>query len=322
MLSLVGFVVHRTLKPTRHGGNVNARHWHSDPVVRVGSILRGYDIEEKIGQGGSAEIFRARHLETGQRCAIKILKRSNDARSRNNRRRFQKEAWALTRLYGKPGIVRILENWTEEYENPHMVLELLNGLPLSSCIQTICCFPVTLAAPIAIKILEVLATVHQYGILHKDLKPANILLLGDGSIRLLDFGITDTEVGKAPKAIQNLSEQGMVVGTPQYMSPEVAHNRTCDRRSDIYIVGILLFEMLVGVPPFRGGGIECMIKQCTAPIPRLPDLHPLSGGPIEELMRRALAKEPEKRPRSAPEMARLLRFHLRTLEAARKRRTI
>jgi tRNA A-37 threonylcarbamoyl transferase component Bud32 len=259
-----------------------------------------YIIRGLLGEGGMARIYAAEEVLSRRPVAIKVL-RSEFASSEQGRRRFLTEMAILANL-DDPHIVRCLL-CTEIEQRPVMVLEQLDGWTLREMLKHRVALPWTEAVRIAYQITKALHTAHsrQPAIVHRDLKPENVMCLRDGRVKVMDFGIA--------KLLQTIAGSTThPIGTLQYMSPEHIDARPVDGRSDLFGLGLMLWEMLAGRPPFASDSPRVLLEQiCTQPTPPLPD-HVRSGLPsqLEPLLARLLAKQPEGRPTSAIEVLALL----------------
>ncbi len=276
-----------------------------------GVVIRGkYEILEKIGTGGMATVYRARHLAFGEIVAIKLVgpKLAHDA---DFLKRFRTEA-VVTRKLQHPNAVRVEDLDTTEDGRPFIVMEFVNGRSLREVIRTEGALPLPRAVAIARQACSALAAAHAIGITHRDIKPDNILLTsypGGDVVKVLDFGIAkvkegsfDTGEGYTP------TQTGMVMGTPQYISPEQAMGKRgaeVDGRSDLYSLGVVLYETVTGRLPFSSDTAMGMILHHlqTAPTPPQIARADLSiPGPLSDLLMKALQKDRDRRFTSADEM--------------------
>jgi serine/threonine protein kinase len=276
-----------------------------------GVVIRGkYEILEKIGTGGMATVYRARHLAFGEIVAIKLVgpKLAHDA---DFLKRFRTEA-VVTRKLQHPNAVRVEDLDTTEDGRPFIVMEFVNGRSLREVIRTEGALPLPRAVAIARQACSALAAAHAIGITHRDIKPDNILLTpypGGEFVKVLDFGIAkvkegsfDTGEGYTP------TQTGMVMGTPQYISPEQAMGKRgaeVDGRSDLYSLGVVLYEMVTGRLPFSSDTAMGMILHHlqTSPTPPQIARADLSiPGPLSDLLMKALQKDRDRRFASADDM--------------------
>jgi serine/threonine protein kinase len=217
-----------------------------------GDRIREYEILETIGKGGMATVYKARHTLIDQTVAIKIMKPSlmDDQQFCE---RFIREAQAQAKLTGHPNIVTI-HNLFEEDNMYIIVMEYVDGAFVDgSRIRTLAQFiehrgrlSVKEFKPILEGMLAGLMFAHEHNVVHRDVKPSNIMLTGNGTVKIVDFGIARSI------ADQRLTRTGIAIGTPKYMSPEQVRSSEIDARSDIYSVGITMYEALTGSVPFKG----------------------------------------------------------------------
>jgi serine/threonine-protein kinase len=266
------------------------------PAASQPMRLGEYTIRRLLGEGGMGRVYEAEERLSQRRVALKVL-RSEIARSEAGRRLFLNEMAILAQL-DHPNVVRSLACLEVDGELV-MVLEYLNGQTLRKRFEVVGRLGWSEAVQITSRIASALERAHSMTppIVHRDLKPENVMLLDDGTVKVMDFGIA--KVLDSDSRTMTLS-----IGTLEYMSPEQIDARTIDARSDLYSVGLLLYEMLVGRPPFRSGSQrELLNQQCTAPPPGFPEdvRRGLPRG-IEQLTFRLLEKSPADRPTTAREV--------------------
>src|SRR5213596_584635 len=201
-----------------------------------------YQIQRKLGAGGMADVYLAEDQELGRRVAIKILndRHANDDQFIERFRREAKNAAALNH----PSIVSIYDRGEAE-DTYYIAMEFLDGRTLKELIVGRGAAPINVAIEYARQILSALRFAHRHGIVHRDIKPHNALVDGDGRVKVTDFGI-------ARAGASQMTEAGSIVGTAQYLSPEQARGAAVDQRSDLYSLGIVLYELLTGTLPFNG----------------------------------------------------------------------
>ncbi|MEZ4294813.1 MAG: protein kinase [Polyangiaceae bacterium] len=256
---------------------------------RVGTTIAGrYVLEARIGRGGMATVYRARpRLLDGAR-ALKLLN-PDFAQDPTLRERFLREVKNSRRLV-HPNIVEILDHGDSEDGVPYMVMELLQGGNLAQLIEQ-GRVPLRRALPIWIQMTRALARAHDFDVIHRDLKPENVFLLHGDRVKLLDFGIA------LSKQDARLTSMGEVFGTPQYMAPERIRSADATFGSDLYALGILMFEMLAKKLPFEAsdptGWLAAHLKQTP---PRIRDLIPDAPDTLDSLIASLLEKEPMYRP--------------------------
>lgn len=247
--------------------------------------LGKYVLEAPLGGGGIASLYRGRREPTGEAVAVKVLKAGSDDDG-TLRVRFLREAKTIGRL-DHPNIVRVFDVG-EEGDDMFMVLELLAGDSLQATIAR-GLLPPARAFSIADQLLGALVHCHAHEVVHRDVKPSNVMLLEGDVPKLIDFGLA-----KASRDVaQKLTETGTVHGTPHYMSPEQCRGEDVSSASDIYSVGVLLYEMLAGKPPFAGSdAATLMAAHLFVDPPALANVPP----GLAAVVRSALAKRPEDRP--------------------------
>jgi serine/threonine-protein kinase len=252
-----------------------------------------YRIQRKLGAGGMADVYLAEDQELGRRVAIKILngRHANDDQFIERFRREAKNAAALNH----PNIVSIYDRGEAE-DTYYIAMEYLDGRTLKELIVSRGAAPMNVAIEYARQILSALRFAHRHGIVHRDIKPHNVLVDGEGRVKVTDFGI-------ARAGTSQMTETGSIVGTAQYLSPEQAKGGEVDPRSDLYSLGVVLYELLTGKTPFDGETpVEIAMKHLsTAPKPP-SKLRPDIPRELDMVVLRALAKNPDERYQSADEM--------------------
>lgn len=271
--------------------------------VLLRSTLSRFKVEPAIARGGCASIHRATMKETGQVVALKILKHEYLSNEKV-RRLFQREAWILTLLFGNPRIVQIIEDCTHE-QSPYIVLELLDGVDMDERISIYDSPPHDgTAISVVIEVLRALRHIHQLGILHLDIKPANVFRCSNGTVRLLDFGISETVGDCFAGAPDDIRPDDWTGGTTLYAPPELMRGDRRGQFSDIFCVGMMLYELLIKVRPFSGyGSPQLIARRCSdARIQLAGYRNDLVDTPIGRVVEKALEKNPEKRYQSAIQM--------------------
>lgn len=262
--------------------------------VRIGSVVAGkYRIERALGRGGMGVVYQATHLELGEPVAMKFL-HEHWAVIGEIRARFRREAVALARLR-HPAVVSLLD-FGESDGALYMVMELVRGRRLSERLLELAPLTPHRAGPWFEQILAVLEAAHGLGLVHRDMKPDNVMLTdtADGErVKVLDFGLVGITAGLDE---EKLTETGRVQGTAWYMSPEQCRGVDVGAKTDVYAVGVMLFEALAGRLPFEGEDRASVMAQhmFVAPPPLAGAASALNG-----LVRAALAKRPEDRPSAA-----------------------
>jgi eukaryotic-like serine/threonine-protein kinase len=252
-----------------------------------------YRIQRKLGAGGMADVYLAEDQELGRRVAIKILnsRHGNDDQFIERFRREAKNAAALNH----PNIVSIYDRGEAE-DTYYIAMEFLDGRTLKELIVGRGAAPINVAIEYARQILSALRFAHRHGIVHRDIKPHNVLVDGEGRVKVTDFGI-------ARAGSSQMTETGSIVGTAQYLSPEQARGGEVDPRSDLYSLGVVLYELLTGKTPFEGETpVEIAMKHLSNP-PRPPSkLREDVPRELDMVVLRALAKNPDDRYQSADQM--------------------
>jgi serine/threonine-protein kinase len=252
-----------------------------------------YVIQRKLGSGGMADVYLAEDQELGRRVALKLL----DERHASDEQfveRFRREAQSAAGL-NHPSIVSIFDRGYAE-GTYYIAMEYLDGRTLKELLVKNGPTPIPIAIDYARQILGALSFAHRNGIVHRDIKPHNIVVGSDGRLKVTDFGI-------ARSGTSQMTEAGSIVGTAQYLSPEQARGAPVDPRSDLYSLGIVLYEMLTGKVPFTGETpVEIAMKHLSQ-VPDAPSkLRPDVPHDLDAVVMRALAKDPDQRYSSAEEM--------------------
>jgi serine/threonine-protein kinase len=260
-----------------------------------------YRVEGVVGRGGMGQVFRVTDQQTGRALALKVLK-PLDGEDPDRARRFSREIQILTRIH-HPAVLRILD-WGESPSGLFFVTELVDGEDLKMSIRRRGPWPPAEAAALGATIAEALAAAHAQGIVHRDVKPNNVMIAADGSVRLLDFGLARG----AGIDLTTLTRTGTILGTPGYMSPEQFDTHGVDERSDLYSLGVVLFEVVTGRLPFTGQTpIAVAIGHKTEPPPLPRSLRPGIPAWLEHVIMRCLEKDPARRFATAAELAAELR---------------
>jgi eukaryotic-like serine/threonine-protein kinase len=275
-------------------------------TVTSGTRLGPYEIVASIGAGGMGEVYRARDTRLGRQVAIKILPAefAADARLRS---RLEREAKLISSL-NHPHICT-LHDVGHENGVDYLVLEYCEGATLAQRLQR-GPLPNEQVLQYGIEIAEALSRAHRAGIVHRDLKPSNIMLTKSG-VKLLDFGLAKVEEELSPgeSTAHLTSERGTIVGTVQYMAPEVLGGAAADARSDIFALGVVLYEMLTAKPPFSGTSkASVMAAILEHDPPSLRDVKPDTPAALEHVINRCLAKSRDDRSESAHDVAEELRW--------------
>jgi serine/threonine protein kinase len=266
--------------------------------LSAGDKLGPYEIVSAIGAGGMGEVYRARDIRLGRDVAIKVL--PGQATTGIAWDRFQREARIASSI-SHPHICAIFDIG-ESAGQPYLVMELLEGKTLSEFIGKQPVDP-TVAAALAVQIADALEAAHAKGVIHRDIKPGNIIVTERRHVKVLDFGLAkNTGIGEADETqtLESLTEPGTVVGTPHYMAPETLQGSKADVRSDVWALGVVLYQMLSGQLPFRG---KTTLEVCSAILhDELPPLPSEISPALRRVVEHALEKNREDRCPSAGEM--------------------
>jgi serine/threonine-protein kinase len=269
-------------------------------MQRVAETLAGrYELVEVIGRGGMGVVHRGRDRVLDRTVAVKVLP-ALFAENPTLVERFEREARAAARL-SHPNIVSVYDSGRDGTER-YFVMEYVPGKSLAELLRERGRLPVAEAVGITAQIANALAAAHGAGIIHRDIKPGNVMVLPSGEAKVLDFGIARAAADVA------LTRTTMVLGSAPYIAPEVALGRSADQRSDIYSLGCVLYEMLTGRPPFVGDLPAVVMSQHTNAEPQPPrELVPEIPAALEALVLQMLAKNPADRPQQAAELPATLR---------------
>lgn len=262
----------------------------------IGKILGNrYQIVEKIGDGGTAFVFKGMDNLLNRHVTVKVL-RPEYVSDQDFVRRFRREAQAAASL-SHPNIVSIYDVGYEEGIH-YIVMEYIQGHSLKELINDMGHLPLRMAVDYTCQIAQALNNAHKHGIIHRDVKPHNILISDDGRVKVTDFGIAQAVTAST------VTYTGAILGSVHYFSPEQAKGGATDEKSDIYSLGVMLFEMLTGHVPFRGDSpVSIAVKHLQEPFPNPRELNSEIPESISRIILKAVEKDPEKRYRTAREMS-------------------
>jgi serine/threonine protein kinase len=282
--------------------NMTARNLAEEaPRPLRGQRLGSYELIDPIGAGGMGEVWRALDPALGRHVAIKILS-SQYSRDPDRLRRFEQEARAAGML-NHPNVLAIYAVGKQE-DSPYLVTELLEGATLRQRLAS-GAIPEGKAIEYGDQIVQGLAAAHEKGIVHRDLKPENIFITRDDRVKILDFGLAKLVQSGPEHQAQTQTASGMALGTPAYMSPEQVRGQPADHRSDIFALGAVLYEILVGRRAFAGDtSVETMNAILKQEPPPIPGVSPQ----VEQIVRHCLEKDPAHRYQSARDLAFQLRL--------------
>ncbi len=272
-------------------------------MTERGHLLGGrYQLDQVIGRGGMAEVWRARDTRLQRDVAIKRL-RLDLASDSTFQARFRREAQASAGL-NHPNIVAVYDTGEEQDPAsgtmvPYIVMELIEGVTLREVLRGGRKIVPEKALEFTMGVLDALAYSHRAGIIHRDIKPANVMFTPPGTVKVMDFGIARAVADTSA----TMTQTAAVIGTAQYLSPEQARGQKVDNRSDIYAVGVLLYELLVSEPPFKGDSPVSVVFQHVRETPIRPsERDPEITPEMDAIVMKALAKDPRDRYQDASEM--------------------
>ncbi len=263
--------------------------------IREGDLFDGrYRVERRLGAGTIGAVFMARDERLDETVALKVLKPVHDVGD-DVVNRFKQEI-KITRRIVHPGVVRTYD-FAECGNLPYLSMEYVDGSDLRHRLREVGRFPLADGIHIARAVCSALEAAHRLDVVHRDIKPENILLDVQGDVKLIDFGIAKFR-DAVTAALTETS-----IGTPEYVSPEMALGQPVDRRTDLYSVGAVMYEIFCGVPPFRGGNLVSILTRQVSERPRPPrELVPALPSRLEAAILRALAKDPGERHASAADL--------------------
>ena len=295
--------------PEATGGGMSdaPEFWGNGGLVGDGR----YRMTHRLGRGGMAEVFAAEDVRLGRTVAVKLL-RSDLAEDPVSKARFTREAQSVAGL-NHHAVVAVYDSGEDVVGHqvvPYIVMELVEGRTIRDLLLNAEAPGPEQALIIVSGVLEALAYSHQHGIVHRDIKPANVIITHTGAVKVMDFGIARALHG----AQSTMTQTGMVMGTPQYLSPEQALGKAVDHRSDLYATGCLLYELLALRPPFTGETPLSVVYQHVQDIPVPPsEVSDAAPPELDGLVMRSLAKEPDDRFQTAEEMRGLTQYGLQML---------
>ena len=285
----------------------------------VGKVIGHYRIESLIGVGGMGEVYLARDERLGRKAALKLLPDSLTI-DETQLSRFKNEARSASAL-NHPNILTVYEIGAEK-DRQFIATEFIEGMTLRASITRDRINPHA-ALEIAVQVASALTAAHEAGVVHRDIKPENIMLRPDGYVKVLDFGIaklTEQRLASHDHAVKTTAtlqtRAGLVLGTARYMSPEQARGQKVDARTDIWSLGVVLYEMVGGIPPFRGETpSDCIASILTTEPPALSGVLPNVPLKLESILQKALRKKSDQRYQTIKEMLADLRILKGELEA-------
>lgn len=276
-----------------------------------GKVIRGYQIQDKLGEGGGGVVYRAYQAAVGREVAVKVLKEKY-ANNLTFLQRFQTEAEMIARLE-HPHIIPLYDYWRDE-SGIFVVMRLLRGGSLHKVVQKMGCWNLAATLRLLNQVADALSVAHGAGIVHRDLKPDNILLDANGNSYLTDFGLAKDLVSGVPESaipdgVDTLldveskffeddmsdglfyTDGAQTIGTPAYLSPEQIRLQSLSPHSDIYSLGISLYEILVGEPPFKGSISDVVMQHLNDPMPSIHAQRPDIPSAVDDVLQIATAKD-------------------------------
>jgi serine/threonine-protein kinase len=271
-------------------------------------IADRYELEELVGSGGMSDVFRARDNQLDRRVAIKIL-HERYAGDPEYLTRFRTEARSVARL-SHPNIVTVIDRGDDDGRQ-FIVFEHVDGENLKELVRRSGRLPVRRAIELALQVADGLAFAHQEGLVHRDVKPQNVLLSREGEVKVTDFGIA-----RSLEVEHGVTQTGTVLGTGEYLAPEQASGKPISPATDVYSLGVVLWEMLAGEVPFSGENfVAVALRHVNEPVPSLREVRPDVSPRLAAAVERALAKDPAHRFPSMAALAKELRACLAEEEA-------
>jgi len=322
-LSPLGVVVERPPPPSSHRtppppaavprGDRSPSSLQRAPDPRIGRILAGkYRIDAPIGSGAAATVYRATHKDLRRAVAVKILHAENQSETQFIRR-FKAEALTASKLE-HVNVTRVID-FGEENGELYLVMELVPGRTLEAVLAAEGPMPQRRIIDIGIQVCRALVFAHAQGVIHRDIKPENVMLVPDHDddgepcdlVKVCDFGLAKMRDRGDGESSVELTVSGMLCGSPAYMSPEQTRGEALDARTDIYSLGVTMFEALTGMFPHEAYSItELFLKKCTEPPRRVSSLIPVDPL-LDDILARAMATDPRNRHESARELLTELR---------------
>jgi TPR repeat protein/serine/threonine protein kinase len=260
----------------------------------VGQVLEGrYEIRRLLGEGGMGRVYLAEQIKMHRLCALKVM-RPEQMHEADAADRFGREAFNASRIV-HPHVATIYDFGETNDGRLYIAMEYVDGRPLSELLAREGALPIDRAIDIGLQIGQALGAAHDLGIVHRDLKPDNVMLAttktGRDLVKVVDFGIAKAAQGEG----QTITRTGLIVGTPQYMSPEQIAGDPLDGRSDVYALGCILFKLLTGSDAFTGTGQEILMRRLVEAPPRPKALKPDVPSALDDVVVRALARFPRDR---------------------------
>jgi serine/threonine-protein kinase len=281
------------------------------------SSIGRYQIIEELGEGSMGQVYKAIDPKINRTLAVKTIRLSDDFEEdviQEIKERFSREAEIVGKL-SHPAIGTVYD-FGEDGELTYMAMEFVEGISIEQHTSKGSLLPFRKTLEVIADVAEALDFAHKADVIHRDIKPANIMLLENGKVKVTDFGIA--------KAISSSrTKTGVILGTPNYMSPEQIMGQKVDLRSDIFSLGILFFQLLTGELPFKGENLSGLLYQITqVKHPSVQTYDPKIPQICDQILDKALAKKPSDRFKSAAEMERVIRLLALRIDSLKKKRAV
>ncbi len=292
----------------------------TDEPDRSGTTLSHFELVERIGAGGMGVVYAARDVRLGRTVAIKLL--AADAVDDADRDGVLREARAAASV-NHPNVAAVYDIG-EDAGRRFIAMEFVEGRTLRELLRERETFDPEQAARVVAQVARGLGRAHQAGVIHRDIKPENVKITNDGTAKVLDFGLARPSAADPSRASGSIEESilhGRIAGTPGYMSPEQTDGGAIAPSSDVFSLGVVLYELLTGTNPFRGGGLtEILERTRTETVPRASSSSARSWPELDRVIERCLEKDPLRRPATGDELANAVESALAKRAARRRRR--
>jgi serine/threonine-protein kinase len=273
-----------------------------------------YEVLQELGQGAMGVVYKAKDPKINRLVAIKTIRFSDefeDEKLKEVKDRFLREA-EIAGMLSHPAIVAIYDVG-EDYDLTYLAMELLEGEDLQGHCRQGSLLPLKKVLSVIASTAAALDYAHSQGVIHRDVKPGNIMLLSNGGVKVTDFGI-------AKAMSDSKTKSGIILGTPNYMSPEQINGQEIDGRSDIFSLGVVFYELLTGAMPFYGKTLTNLFYQITQEEPRpIREINPRIPKPVEQIVAKTLIKDPERRFQRASDLAGYAKAVLQKIEELQAR---